>query len=284
MASPPILTPSGTTGFNLQTWTDTAEPSTYQKMVAIPIIEDYGKRLMGTGNIRKTARVTSTVLGQSADGTSLTPSNIIGTPVTLTAVGNYIMIQWSENEDAQIDLNLDQLAASEIERALAEGSDQSVLSNAASGTNIMSQAAVDGPMWRQGIFRLMGNTNGMAAPGGTKTIYAIFSHTQGPALCTMTEYLNAMVRGDSENPYVTGIFFKAQGVLLNLSTVVYQDGNGWHNILFTDDAFRVGWNVRTRIKRQDFELTNKVIIYNNFGSNLVHDTRVMVLRTTASQL
>ena len=83
MASPPVLTPSGTTGFNIQKWQRTAEEATYQKMKFIPTIEE-GDRLYHTLNIRKHARVSSTSLAQSAEGDSLTSSNIIGTPVTLT--------------------------------------------------------------------------------------------------------------------------------------------------------------------------------------------------------
>jgi hypothetical protein len=282
MASPPILTPSGTTGLNVQKWKTTVEPATYQKMVAVPIFDDLDRPL-GQLNIPKWARVSSTVLAQSADGTGLTPSNVIGTPASVTPAGNYIMTQWSENEDAQVPYNIDAGSASECENALAEGSDQSVLANVATLTQTMSAASLSVTMWRQAIGRLTGNTNGMTMPGAT-SIYCILSNTQYPNLANIPEFNNAEMRGDSENPYVKGIVVKAGGVMVNISTVVTADGTGWHNFIGRADCIGVAWNARTRIKRQDYELTNKLIVYNNFGSTVVHDLRGIDLRTTVSGL
>lgn len=278
-----VLTPGGTTGWNYQRWQRTIEAATYQKMVFIPVIDE-GDRPYNLLNIRKHARVAASVLGQSADGTGLTASTIIGTPVTVTPAGNYVMAQWSENEDAQIDINLDSESQGNIEQALAESTDQSALANVATLTQIMSQAAVDGPMFRQAYGRLMGNTNGLATPGAEPQVYGVFSHTQYPALGTINEFNNAEVRGGSETPYVKGIWMRGGGVMLLLTTVVTQDANGWHNCLFIPSAFVVAWNVRSRIKRQDFELTNKVIVYNNLGSAVQHNDRAIDMRTTASQL
>jgi hypothetical protein len=283
MASPPILTPSGTNGWNIQKWQRVIEDATYQKMKMIPVIDE-GDRLYGQLNIRKKARVSATVLAQSAEGTSLTPSNIIGTPVTVTPAGNYVMVQWSENEDAQIDINIDSESRGDIESALAEASDQSVLANVATLTQTMSAASVDGPMFRQAYGRLMGNTNGMATPGDKPQVYGIFSHTQYPNLGTIPEFNNAEVRGGSETPYVSGIWMKGGGVMLLMTTVITNDANGWHNCLFLPSAFVISWNKHTTLKSQEFELTNKVIAYNNFGSAVKHDLRAIDMRTTASAL
>lgn len=284
MASPPILTPSGTTGFNIEKWQRTIEPATYQKMVGIPLVDE-GDRPYNLLHIRKKARVTATVLGQSADGTGLTPSNIIDTPITVTPAGNYIMVQWSENEDAQLDVNLDDETRNDIEQALAESTDASFFTNVSSGTNIMSQAGADGPGLRQAIGRLMGLTNGVAMPGqGRPMIHAIFSNTQYPNLQNIPEVNNAQMRGGSETPYVTGIWTTGSGFKLHYSTVVTQDANGWHNPIFIPSAFVWAWNVRSRLKRQDYELTNKVIVYNNAGGAVKHNSRFIDFRTTASAL
>lgn len=278
-----VLVPGTHTGWNIQKWQRTVEGATYQKMVMVPLIDE-GDRPYGVLNIRKHARASSTSLGQTAEGTSLTYSTIIGTPVTVTPAGNYVAVAWSENEDAQVDLNLDAEARSNIEQALAESSDQSVLANVPSLTQYMSAASVDGPMFRQAYGRLMGNTNGVAAPGSAPQVYAIFSHTQYPELGTIPEFNSAEVRGDGENPYVKGIWMRGGGVSLSMSTVVTNDANGWHNVLFIPSAFVVAWNVRSKIKVQEYELQNRVILYNNFGSAIKHDLRAVGMRTTASAL
>ena len=278
-----ILVPGTHTGWNIEKWQKVAESATYQKMVMVPVIDE-GDRPYGLLHIRKHARVSSSVLSQTAEGSGLTYSTIIGTPITVTPAGNYVAAAWSENEDAQIDLNLDDEARGNIEQALAESTDQSVLTNIQSLTEIMSQASVDAPMLRKGLGRLIGNTNGVVMPDGKPKIYGIFSHTQYPNLVNIPEVNNAEMRGDSENPYVKGIWVKGFGFLLLMTTVVANDANGWHNSLFIPSAFVVAWNVRSRLKRQDDELVNRIILYNNLGSAIKHNLRALALRTTASGL
>src|SRR5213596_1585275 len=109
MASPPVLTPSGTTGLNQQTWSATVEGTTYQKMVATPTYDEYPGRILNQGNVTKQGRATGYTLAQSAEGdTGLTASDITGAPITLTPVGRYVYAAWSENEDAQVKANLGQ--------------------------------------------------------------------------------------------------------------------------------------------------------------------------------
>lgn len=277
-----VIEPSGVTGYNLQKWKRGVEGATYQKMKFIPTIDDE-ERLYGQLNIRKHARVSAATLAQSHVGTSLVASTLAGTPVALTPAGNYIMVAWSENEDAQIDFSLSSEARGEVEQAMAEASDQSALANAASLTQFVSGGSIDAAMWREAVGKLMGNTNGVAEVGEAK-IRAVISHNQYPALCTIPEFNAADVRGDSENPYVKGIFMKAGGVFVILTTVVTQDDNGWHQPMYIPSAFAISWNRRTSLEDQKFELQNKVIAYNNFGSGVKHDLRAIDLRTTDSQI
>lgn len=284
MASPPVLTPSGTTGLNRQSWMDGFDDATYQRMGFIPTISTYPGRLLNTGNVRKLARVSGTTLAQSAEGDSLTSSDPTGTPITLTPVGRYVYVNWSENEDAQVDANLDSELAGGIEQGLAETTEGGALALVATLTQVMSQAAVDATMFRQAFGRLIGNMNGVTLPGDGPEVFAMFHNTQYPALMNIPEFTEADVRGDSENPHVKGIWGKGNGVKLMLSTVVLQDASGWHNVVYVAMAFIQGWNVRSRVKRQDLLLQNRIVAYNNSAFSVRHDLRGIALRTTASQL
>jgi hypothetical protein len=278
-----VLTPGGTDSWNLQVWQRTIEPATYQRMQFIPTI-DQGPRPYDILNIRKHGRASSTTLGQSAEGHTLTASDITATTVTVSAAGNYVMVAWSANEEAQTEVNLDAEARGNIEQALAESTDESALTNVASLTQTMSQASVDLSMYRKALGRLMGNTNGMFAPGETPNIYGIFTHKQYPSLMDIPELTNAEVRGDSENPQVKGIWARGSGTTLKMSTVIENDANGDHNCLYVPSAFVVAWNVRSMIKNQEEELMSRVIVFNNLGTNVKHDLRAIDLRTTASAL
>lgn len=277
-----VMNPSGTTGLNLEDWKRGVEEATYQKMVLIPVVDDYGGRIYNLGHVRKYQRVTGAVLAQGSDGTGLTYLNIIGTPVTITPVGSTVPIAYSENEDAQIDIDLSSDAKSELEGSLAELTETNVAANFGTGLQVLDQAGVDGPFLRAGLRLLAGNTNGKALPGGPNQVYGFFSHREYPNLATIPEVNSAELRGDSENPYVKGIWVKGFGFLLLLSTVVYTAAGVVHNALFLKEALVTGWNRRTKIKTQEDELQNRLILYNNMGSAVQHDARMVVLRTAAA--
>ena len=283
MASTPVV-PGTYTGLLRQTWKDTVEGATYQKMVAIPTFDEYPGRILNQGNVRKHARASGSSLASTDAGTGLTTVTLNDTPITLTPAGRYVAVYWSENEDAQVELNLDSEYQGEIEQALAETSDSAALSNVTSLTQELSQSNVDATMFRQAYGLLIGNMNGVAMPGSGPTVYAIFHNSQYPSIMNIPEFTEADVRGDSENPHVKGIWGKGNGVNLMLSTVVTQDGNGWHNVLYVSKAFIVGWNVRTRLKRLDEELQNQIIVYNNFATAVQHDLRAVAMTTTVSDL
>jgi hypothetical protein len=280
-----IIVPGTHTGWNITTYRRKAAPATYQEMVFIPMCEDYGMKLGGTGTVPKAARVASAVLAQTDTGETLTASTLVDTAATLTAAGNYILIEWSDNEDVQvINFKINTLASGEVIRAMGEGSDTIALQNVASLTNTMSQAGVDGTGHRQALGRLGQNTNGMAGPG-QEQVYSVYTYTQLPNLGNIPEYNNAEIRGDSENPYVKGVWLRGGGVVLALSTAVYQDANGWHNPYFIREAFQIGWNTeKARVEEQRYNLATKVISFNNFGSGIVHNGRALDFRTTASAL
>jgi hypothetical protein len=278
-----VLTPGGTTGWNIEKWQRTIEAATYQKMVFIPSIEE-GDRPYNLLHIRKAARVTGTVLAQSADGTGLTYLTIIGTPATVTPVGSTVPVAWSRNQQAQIDVSMNAEARGEVEGSLAELTETNQVANIATLTQIIAQAGVDGPMLRKAYGQLMGNTNGLAKPGEEPQVYGLFSHTQYPNLGTIPEFNAADVRGGSETPYVKGIWMKGGGIKLLLTTVVTQDANGWHNCLYLASAFVIAWNQKTQIEEQKVELQHRVIAYNNVGGAVKHDLRAIDLRTTVSAI
>lgn len=286
MASPPILSPTGTTGFNRQSWQDSVEGATYQRIQFADTIDQYSGRLLNLGNIRKYARATASTLAQGDDGNSLTNSNVSGTPVTVSPTMRYVQVAWSAAERAQVDFDLAAGVAGQIEQALAEAVDTVALSNVASGTNTMSAAGFDVTLWRQAIGRIMGNTNGMFAPGdtGNSMIRAVISNTQYPNVMAIPEFTQAQLRGDNEDPLVKGIFTNGGGINVRFSTVVAQDGNGWHNPIYVQSAFVIAWNQRTKSNEEQVELLIRINVSNNFGVNVKHDGRFIDVRTTASGL
>jgi hypothetical protein len=228
--------------------------------------------------------MTASTLAQSDDGDVLTAANPVATPITIAAAGRFVQCEWSANEEAQIDVDLASGLGDQIEQALAESVDQAVLANIVSGTQSMSQAAVDAALWRQAIARLMANTNGAFGPGesaAAKQLRGIFHTSQYPHLMGIEEFTHADVRGDSENPQVKGIFTKGGGVNVRFSTVITQDANGYHNAVYVSSAFVIGWNQRAKVFNEQTELLFRINVFCNFGSNVKHDLRFVPIRTAA---
>lgn len=279
-ASPPILTPgTASAHFNYEVWQRGVEPATYQKQLFVPRVDET-ERPYSKGHIRKHARVGINTMGSSDVGTGLLYQNPVGTEVTLTPAGNYVAVGWSENEDAMSDVPLDSDLADQMEMALAEGTDQVVMANIPALTNFRGGAGAnyDTAMHRNALALIQRNTNGWVVAGQT-TIYGILDVAQYPYIMGIPEFTNADIRGDAENPQVKGIWSKGGGVMMMLTTVATEDGNGVHGCMWVPSAFVVGWNVRTRTKRQDLELQNRLILYNNLGSTIKHDARAVGLRT-----
>lgn len=279
-----VIEPSGVTGLNLEDWMSTVEAPTFQATEFINTIREYPGKIYNLAHVRKYARVTGTTLAQSATGTGLTTADPVGTPVTISPTGRYIQVEWSMNEKAQIDQDLNSGLAPILEDGMAETLDQAGLAAVTSLTNTMSQAAIDATMWRQAVGRLMTNTNGAYGPGAGPMIRAIFTTTQYPAVLAIEEFTHADVRGDSENPEVKGIFTKGGGVNARFSTVVTQDANGWHCPLYVEDTFIIGWDQRTTAFKEQTELKLRLNVYSNMGVSVLHDARGIDMRLTASQL
>jgi hypothetical protein len=279
------LVPGTHTGLDFNAYQRRVEPATYQMMEFIPSIEE-GDRPYNQLTVDKWTRVSSTELTQTTGGDTedLTYAVIIGTPITVTTLGHYVAIAWSQNMEAQTRASLEE-AKDDMIRALAEGTDTTALEAVSGGTQNMSQADALAANLRQGIGRLAGNTNGMAMPGNDKpVIHGIFTHKQYPNLVAIPEVNSAEMRGDSENPFVKGVWVKGFGFVLHLTTVIENDANGDHNCLYIPSAFVVAWNQKSFARQEINALEHHLIIYNNVGTAIKHDERLIDFRTTASAL
>lgn len=278
-ATPPVLTPGSNNIANMEVWVDTVEDGTYQKQIFIPRCDEI-KRPYAKAHIRKYARMAAVSLASTAVGTGLTYQDPKGTEVTLTPAGVYVATAFSANEDAQSDIPFDSDLANESERSLAEANDETVLANVSSLTEFRGNSVDDAnaALIRNAAALLQENTNGMVVLGET-TVYALLDSSQyGPAM-SIPEFTSAQLRGDSENPNVSGRWIKGGGVTLAFSTVVTVDGNGANGVMWIPAAFAVGWNKRSQIKRQEIELQHRIILFNNFGSTVKHNLRAVALRT-----
>jgi hypothetical protein len=272
-----VYTPDST-GLALvnEVWNRTIEPAVYDKMVFIPNIKEHQK-LAGLLHIPKLARMSSATLAQSASGAALSATSNTEVEVTVTPVGTYLMVQMSQNQIAQTDLNIDSAFVQNVEDAMAEGLETNALANISSLTTNQLTAAggVDAATWRSGIGKLRISARSLAEPGSAK-IHTVFHPAQYDDILAIPEFTNAEMRGDGENPRVKGVFVKAAGAMLHFSNVVPSAGAGSaYGCIWIESAFGISWNERVSVEHQTFEKSVKIIGYANNGSNVVHDGRAV---------
>lgn len=272
------ITPS-LTNWDFNVYKRGFEAATYQDMKLIPVVDE-AMRLYNQLTIRKATRLTAATLATTSDGTDLDYQSPVGVPVSLTPVHSVVPISYGDNQQAQTDFNITREMGAQITAALAEATESTVMANFQTATQFLSDADVSATMLRQAGARLFGNTNGNFGPGTSTPFYGFFSHTQLPNLQAIPEVNSAEMRGDAENPYVRGIWVKGFGFVLNISTVIPQDGNGWHNALLVASGLVTSWNQRSTIEEGKIELGNYAIAHNNMGSNILHDARLLIMRTT----
>lgn len=275
------LVPGTHTGWDYNVYKRRFDGATYDWMKLIPVVEE-ANRLYNQLTVRKAARLSGVALSPTADGSDLNFQNPLGTSITVTPVHTVVPIAWGPNFQAQLDFQVSPAMADELESALGETTEANVMANFQTATQFLSGATVDAAMLRQGMARITTNTNSMYGINGKGgPIYGFFSSTQLPALQGITEVNNAQMRGDKETPYVRGIWVNGFGFVLNISTVVPQDANGWHNALLAATGLVTSWNMRSNIEETQEQLAKTAIAHNNMGSNVQHDARIFVLRTTA---
>jgi hypothetical protein len=279
-ASPPVLTPgTAAAHLNFEVWEEGFDGATYQRMQSIPRFSTI-KRPYSLGHIRNAARLGGNTLASTAVGTGLLYQNPVGAEVTVTPSENYVAIAFSFGEQARTDITIETEFASELEQALSEASEESAMANFATLTQFRGNDVynIEAGGLRNATSLLGRNTNGVFAVGDS-TIYGILDWSQHSHLMSIEEYTHADIRGDSENPNVKGMWSKGGGVMMMLSTVCTTDANGTHGCIWVPSAFAIGWNVRSRVYRQDEELQGRLIVANSFGSTVRHDLRAVGLRT-----
>lgn len=280
-ASPPVMTPGTAAAHaNYEVWARGVDDATYQNMLFIPRISE-DQRPYSKSHIRKYARLTGNALSGTAVGTGLLYENPMGTEITYTPGTNYVATARQFGEDWMSNVPFDSDLGSEMESALAELSEQSACANIATLTQFRGGPTVDitAAEWRNAKAQLERNTNGKVRPGES-TIYGILDFAQEPHIMSIPEFTNAEIRGDAENPQVKGIWNKAGGVMLMLTSVLTTDVNGTHGCIWIPMAFVIGWNARSQVVKQDEELQKRIIVANNFGSGVRHDLRAIGLRTS----
>lgn len=278
-------TPGGTgTNLKVQDWLAGAEVPVYEKMVAIPTLDDVGRPYS-----QKNLRFWDT-LSTSTLGTSVLPSNVnltwsSGTPSTLPLTTSfiYIAVAYGPNVQDEVEFDMGGGIRSNIEAAMAEGCDVIATTAFSSVSSGIGNAATE---LTAGDLHTLVTQLRVASPAvmvGDQTIHACLHPGSMRGLLDQSTLMNAEVRGDAENPQVRGIFAKASGILFRFtSKVPTANGYGGEGALYVPSAFAIGWNSKPKVTKGTDGLATTYIGSANLGCIVKWSSRARYVRTVTS--
>lgn len=151
------------------------------------------------------------------------------------------------------------------------------------GTNIVGSGAVDigKSLILNALQKLITSARDNFKVGQT-TAYLCIHPSQANFLLDIPEITAADVRGDSENPNVKGWVWKAWGLNVRESGNIWQSAGVTYNMLFTSDAFAIGYNQRpTVLPLQDIEAYYNLICICEHGEVELFDEYAAQVLTRA---
>jgi hypothetical protein len=279
-----VDTPGGAPGSNLnmQKWQDTIEAAVYDKQRFLPRTTPK-ERGFYTLNIRKMGLFSGVTAGGTEDGVTAPAVFQSGNPSNVTFVPSWLMVPtafpdsvlWVAGE------NVSPAYADGVEMALAAYIDNQYLQDVASVTANIGNAGydIDKAGWDAASAQLATNAKVLAMLEDGAQVEGILGTQQKDDLMNVEQFTHANVRGDGQNPSVSGVIGKGDGVRVQFSTLLYSDANGLHGCMWVPTAFSYFYNQKPQVEKQRYLKQNRIVADCHFAHNILHNARAIDLRT-----
>jgi len=274
----------GGTGANLtvNTWDETIQSAVYDKSRFLQNTVDYGAG-KALKTIRKITAMTGSTIASTSDGTDMTFVSMNPTTATLTPAWYFAGHQYPDSLPWTSGDSISRVAADDAEMALTASIETAFLSDVASLTNYVGSGAynVDTAGFRGAVATLFNNGK-VEAEVGSSSIYCLLGALQHDDAMSIPEFTHADQRGDGQNPLVSGVIGKGNGVKLMFSTLLYNDGAQLHGVLWVPSAFGHFFNKRAGGEKQRFKKTTYVMADAHFAHNIIQNARAVGIRTATA--
>lgn len=275
--------PGGTgANFTENTWSETIQSAVYEKSRFLQNTIDYGKGL-AQKTVRKMGAAAGATVLSTSDGTDMTFLTMNPTTAVMTPAWMFVGHQYPDSLPWTMGPNIDRAAAENAENALTAYIENQFLGDVPSLTSYVGSGVynVDAPGFRGAVASLSNAAKGEAEPG-VSSIYALLGALQHDDAMSIPEFTHADQRGDGQNPNVTGMIGKGNGVRLMFSTLLSSDGNGLHGVLWVPSAFGHFFNSRVKGEKQRYKKTTYVMADCHFAHNIIHNARAVGIRTATT--
>ena len=280
-----VISTTEATNLIPQVWSAGLREDATEEMV---IVRDFSvaegvTKVMGQLNVRKIARQAyNTLAASGGSGTSLTYTANTEGVATGTPVWLYGAVEINRAVYNRLDFDPDNPYRDMLKNALGEGVEangaalwSSITTNQkGSGAADMDQGlALDASM------ALAISAKRFYRPGQTPW-YLKLHPSQIKNLMSQFNLIADYVRGDDENPVVSGWMSKALGANIDETGNIVQAGGVTHNLGFIPEAFVIAYNEEMEvIPPQAFELVNRLIATVEFAVIAVYEKFAVDLQT-----
>lgn len=145
----------------------------------------------------------------------------------------------------------------------------------------VSDVNLSAALIRQALGSLRTNAQRMYKTGDVTAVLRIHP-SQQQHLYGIAEIANANLRGDGDNPNVTGMLVKAWGCDVDITGNIVSSGGNRHNMLFVKEAFVLAYNEEPQLaKPQDNGLATLIMAFTDFAAGELYDNYAVDIQTVA---
>lgn len=261
-----------------EVWSKTIERAPYYRGVTLTRCTEY-EPLHGKFHLPQLGTFTASAIANNIDMTNDGITFSANTETEFTVTPTTVTLATSVND------NLLDRAASDprdplrtsFEGALAQYIDTQVFSKFS--TSVLGLTGGYGnPLDKSTVFnaqaRIEVNAKEYADEGAE--IYFAYHPTNSPTVRSISDFISAYVRGDKENPAVTGRVIDAFGISFVPSGNVQTNGSatGYDNAMWIKRGIGISFNRRPYVESQRRGLGYWILAYTDFGVGVVRDAYI----------
>ena len=217
-----------------------------------------------TLNARQLAKITAQAMAASSTGQSPTYDNtaiinVTGTPSAYQAavsVPNHLLSRMGDADSAKLLAGFRR----QLLGGLNEGIDANLCGPIGSGfSTVIGPGNIDKTALLAAVQAVITNS-GNHTEWGVTPLFFKFHPSQIKYVMNISEIMSAELRGDDENPYVTGRIVRALNMAFKETANVQFTGGFYYNMLHTKKAAMLVWNQKPKVKEvQEFEYSSRVL-------------------------
>lgn len=277
------MTPGGAGAeLSLKEYARKIEPALYNAMQFIPQLKERAEKIRDTLYVRRLAAVSTSTLASTADGSSITFSDLNPSVFSLTPNWVIAAAAYPDSAPRRQGEEIDAAFAENLTAALAAGLDTLVLAEIQSATTTpVGNAAydIDAAGLRSALATLETNSKRLVKAGLSELNLLLDTGQISPALA-IPEINNAYQRGDGKAPTVSGRISTGLGFKFDFTTLLASDANGKHGAAFHGDAIHYGYNQRPKPEKQRYLKQNRLMADAEIGFETIYQELLVPIRTS----